>query len=283
MLRHFVLIVLFASITDWSTSYGGQEKSLEIVVEGRSFELSLSAMKQIEGLQEAIHTVKSPIYNKKKSYRGFDLLDLLKKSGYVKRPIKTLKFLCRDNYAPEIDLSLHALKLFIAFEEADKLGYFEPISEGKVVLNPQPFFVMTYRSEDFETFAWPHQVMRVEVNPDEGKYLISANLSHKRHGKLSSEEKIAIEKGEKAFSQHCLACHSINLHGGQIGPELNIPKNITEYRDRDFLKQFIVNPRSFRARSRMLPMPHLKAEELIHILSYLEHMKDEKVLTRLKD
>ena len=43
------------------------------------------------------------------------------------------------------------------------------------------------------------------------------------------------------------------MKGGKMGPELNVPKNILEYRDREQLAAFIKNPQAFRFGSLMPP------------------------------
>nr|WP_243431984.1 cytochrome c [Aliamphritea spongicola] len=87
--------------------------------------------------------------------------------------------------------------------------------------------------------------------------------------------------GYNKFKNLCVACHTVNLEGGEIGPELNIPQNITEYREIPYLKQFIKNPSSFRARSRMMTFDFLADEDLDSILAYLSYMADHKKLDKI--
>ena len=83
------------------------------------------------------------------------------------------------------------------------------------------------------------------------------------------------EAGSKLFEEHCLRCHAVNRLGGRVGPELNVPMNITEYRDRKILRQFIKNPQAFR-HTAMPAHDFLSDEERELILDYLVFMKDHK-------
>jgi len=58
----------------------------------------------------------------------------------------------------------------------------------------------------------------------------------------------------KLFQQTCFACHTMNREGpSQVGPDLNLPLNPTEYFKESVLPQYIRNPKSIRSweRSKM--------------------------------
>ena len=70
----------------------------------------------------------------------------------------------------------------------------------------------------------------------------------------------------------------MNLIGGRLGPELNVPKNITTYRSRSLLLAFMKHPQSFRAGS-LMPPSHLNDAQLNQVLDYLEAMAKVQVCT----
>ena len=86
-------------------------------------------------------------------------------------------------------------------------------------------------------------------------------------------------KGFVMFKNDCIRCHSINLQGGDVGPELNAPQNVTEYWRPEVLRDFIRDAPGFRFKSKMPSFSHLKSEQLDHLIAYLTHMKTFKIQT----
>ena len=97
--------------------------------------------------------------------------------------------------------------------------------------------------------------------------------------KLASND--PINQGFVLFQTNCLACHRLNGAGdSQLGPDLNIPYNPTEYMGSDFLKLYIRDPQSLR-RWPQSKMPGFAASvlpdsELALLLGYLQHMAGRK-------
>ena len=84
-------------------------------------------------------------------------------------------------------------------------------------------------------------------------------------------------KGFAIFKSSCIRCHSINLQGGDLGPELNAPQNVTEYWRPEILRAFIQNSTAFRYKSKMPAFPDMTAKQLDQLLAYLKHMKEHKI------
>ena len=90
-----------------------------------------------------------------------------------------------------------------------------------------------------------------------------------------------INQGFALFQKNCLACHRLNGAGdAQVGPDLNIPYNPTEYFGGDFLKRYIRDPQSLRhwpqAKMPGFAASVLPDSELELLVGYLKHMAGRK-------
>lgn len=87
--------------------------------------------------------------------------------------------------------------------------------------------------------------------------------------------------GQALFAAQCMSCHKLNRAGGaEVGPDLNLPENPTEYFKPDALKKYIRNPAALRHWQAM-QMPGfdkaaLSDAEIDEIIAYLEHMAPRK-------
>jgi mono/diheme cytochrome c family protein len=119
--------------------------------------------------------------------------------------------------------------------------------------------------------GWPYQVEAVE-SVDEPTALSAAEPPPT----ASADAK----RGYERFKTHCVACHSVNGVGGRVGPELNFPTSVTEYVRPEWLRRWLLDPTSVRARTAMPGLPRqLPRREKIadEIVAYLTSMQDRKI------
>ena len=86
-----------------------------------------------------------------------------------------------------------------------------------------------------------------------------------------------VRLGFALFQQNCLACHRLNGAGdAQLGPDLNVPHNPTEYFQPGYLRRFIRDPQSLRhwpqAKMPGFGEQVLSDAELDAVIAYLGHM-----------
>ena len=78
-------------------------------------------------------------------------------------------------------------------------------------------------------------------------------------------------QGFSIFQRECVSCHAINGEGGKVGPELNVPRSIVEYRPVEQIRAYVKNPQSFRYTT-MPPHPHLTDADLDALVAYFRAM-----------
>jgi mono/diheme cytochrome c family protein len=155
---------------------------------------------------------------------------------------------------------------FVAFADADLGSGFEPIDRRQV--DPAPFYLV-WQGEgrsDTHQWPWPYQLVEIERVPFERRF---------PHVLPDAAAAPDVHAGFAVFRRECISCHAMNGEGGRVGPELNVPRSIVEYRDRETLRAFIRDPASFRYTS-MPSHRHLTDAELDGLLAYFAHMSRRK-------
>jgi cytochrome c oxidase subunit II len=72
--------------------------------------------------------------------------------------------------------------------------------------------------------------------------------------------------GPEVFQNECVKCHKLNGEGGKKGPELT---DIFAKKDEDYIRQYIMDPRSIKPDGTM-PPAKLSDRELNLIVEYLK-------------
>ena len=152
----------------------------------------------------------------------------------------------------------------LAFADAD--GAWEPI--GAQHANPGPWYLVWKGTTqtDLTTHPRPWALASIAIEPFEAVFPLV----------VPKTKDPKVMQGFALFRQQCLKCHAINQQGGHVGPELNVPQNVTEYRDEAFLRAWIKNPFTFRV-SVMPASPQFSEADLTALLAYLAAMKDTKI------
>jgi cytochrome c2 len=155
---------------------------------------------------------------------------------------------------------------YLAFADADRPDGFAPL--GRKAVDPGPFYVVWTKptQRDPNTYPWPYQLDAIEVTDLTRRY---------PHTVPRTEQGSRAWAGYDIFRAECIACHAINGEGGTVGPDLNIPQSIVEYRPIEQLKRYIRTPDAFRY-GNMPAHEHLTPRDLDALVAYFEVMKTQK-------
>ncbi len=230
-------------------------------------EVSKLGRAQLEALVPA-ETVAAfdPYYGRPKRWQAIPLAPLLSRV-YRDDGLARFEFVLRasDGYTvPFEGARLLEPGGYLAVADAD--GPWEPIGPRKS--DPAPFYVIWSGPEQqsLETHPRPWSLAAVAIEPFE-------RVFPKVLPPSTADAQVA--RGFALWRAHCFRCHAINQQGGKVGPEFNVPRNITEYRDAAFLKAWIRDPQSYRP-SVMPAFAFLPEEDLDALLAYLSAMKQLK-------
>jgi len=206
-----------------------------------------------------------PYYGKAKRFRAWPLRRVLALGFGPGVEDAELIFRATDGYAAYMRGALAVDEgAYLAFEDVDVPGW-EPI--GPQHASPAPFYVVWKKPEqqNLESHPRPWALARIERTRFEVAY---------PHTKPAGASAAAL-RGYETFRDRCFKCHAINREGGRVGPDLNVPRNILEYRPAEQVRAYIRDPATFRF-GNMPAHPDFSETQLDELLAYLAAMKDRK-------
>lgn len=217
-----------------------------------------------------IEVAHDPYYEAPKRYRACPLAAVLE-AGFgppaTRGDAEDVLFKALDGYVkPSTPARASEDGGFVAFGEADRDG-FAPM--GRRALDLSPFYVVWTKAEqaDAHAYPWPYQLAAIELTS------VSKKFPHTVPAGVATGD--VAWRGYAIFRAECIACHSVNREGGTVGPDLNLPRSIVEYRPVDQLKAYIRNPASFRYGA-MPSHEHLSAGDLDALVAYFAAMRARK-------
>ncbi|HRG95784.1 MAG TPA: cytochrome c [Polyangiaceae bacterium] len=247
------------------------DAKLAFVVEGRPVrELTLAELRR--DLPTETLTVFDPYYKKPKTFRALRFADVWR-LGFDGAPEDAgvapgeLLLRAKDGYTVPLRPPLSTEPgAYLAYEDVEVPGW-EPIGPQRA--NPAPFYLVWREpgQQSLETHPRPWQLATIERASFERTFPHTVPTGEPP-GSLAFV-------GFGLFRDRCARCHAINREGGRVGPELNVPKNVLEYRTAAEVKAYVRDPLSLRY-GNMPPHPDLREADLDALVGYLAAMKTRK-------
>ena len=215
--------------------------------------------------------VDDPVYKRPKRYEGYPLAEVLRAAfGPLEDRDLELVFICSDGYLATLPLGKVDDRATVAVRDLDAppSTRWEMVLQGRQQISPEPYYVVWQHAgaASGDSFPWPYRVVALELRSP-----------HADAMGVPEGSPADVISGAQLFRAHCVRCHSMNLLGGTLGPELNVPANVTEYWNHEALRRFIVNPASVRAGSRMPAFPAFSPGDVDAVVGYLAFMKTRKI------
>jgi mono/diheme cytochrome c family protein len=242
---------------------------------GEEQSISLEAKETIATLKAitpvSLTVSNDPFYGGVHTYRGYPLQAVMAKlfseKAFSEKGVE-VALVCRDGYIVRLSPEKTPLdNAVLAFEETsapDGQKWIE-IPEGREKITPEPYALI-----------WKSPHPNAQKSYPSPFAIVAINLERNRRSPAQPSQ-TELFAGYEIYKTRCQQCHSINLDGGVIGPELNVPKNVTEYWKLSDLRALIRDPQTYRYGSRMPPFPDLSEEELSSLLTYIQGMSLQKV------
>jgi mono/diheme cytochrome c family protein len=240
-------------------------------------ELDLEALRRACGEREVM--VDDPYHGRGMRYRALPMRCVLEqgfaaRGGVASLASESLLLRARDGYTrPAAGAALADEHAFLAFGEPglESRGQggprFSPIDRRQI--DPAPFYLVwtDVAHGDPHEHPWPYQLVTIEVASFEDAFpnTVPRGLAKSDAG----------WRGYALFREHCSACHAINGEGGKVGPDLNVPKSIVEYRPLREIRAYIRNPQATRYTS-MPAHPNLDDSDLDALIAYFDAMRARK-------
>ena len=139
-----------------------------------------------------------------------------------------------------------------------------------------PFYIVWTGAEvgSIRSEQWPYQMAKLVSQPSP----LSRWPALAVNSELPSTD--PVRAGQALFIVQCLTCHKLNGAGAaEVGPDLNLPQNPTEYLTPQGLHDLIRNPRAVRtwpAQTMPALSDYLSDREIELIIAYLKHMAGRK-------
>ena len=230
--------------------------------------LELPALRRLAAATEVAGL--DPYYERPKRFQALPLEPLLTAVfGEEVAALRQRDFVlrARDGYAvPLPGARLLEGGAHLAFADAEVAGW-EPIGPQRA--NPGPFYLVWARPEQgsLATHPRPWQLASIEIVHGESLFPRAVPRG------VATDSPAA--RGARLFRARCIACHAVNRDGGRVGPDLNVPQSIVEYRPAAQIRAYIREPRTFRY-GNMPAHPDLSEAQLDELLGYFEVMKTQK-------
>ncbi len=252
------------------------EPAVDLAIAGKTVSFTRAALLARADAAD-IEVARDVSYGKPMRYRAVPLADLL--AGTTLPAGEVLETRAADGFAAQLPMDLVLNRdpsravAWLAIEEPARPW---PKLPGKAV-GAGPFYLVWVgrQAASVRSEQWPYQVTHLALQPSPAARWPALAVD----AALPATD--PVRAGQTLFITQCLACHRLNGAGSSnMGPDLNLPMNPTEYFQPGALHRYIRNPASLRDwPGRAMPAfstAQLSDREIDLVVTYLAYMAGRK-------
>ncbi len=237
----------------------------------RSPELYIDLEKELKThpkKEETVAVIDDAFFKTAKTFKGInlkDFIDSIVSANSFDTTGALVVFECKDGYKPAMDIAkvVNSRMGYIVYKDMAQKGAWA----DSIAVEFIPYYVTwTNVKRNDHDYMWPYGLIGIRLKASATEF-----------GAIYPYHNAELIRGFQLFRNNCMKCHAINTVGGTMGPEMNMPKNITEYWTEENIIAFAKSPTSFRNNSPMPAVTGLRDAELHEIVGYLKGMKGHKV------
>ncbi len=220
-----------------------------------------------------ISVTEDPMYQDNHQYEGIEFtafIAWLAKESHLRPEEGTVSFIATDGYRSSRAITeLPSRKGVLADKEVlqGEPQKFRDVVHNRSSFNPGPYLVM-WEGAYHEKFNLPIPWSIASV-------IFKRSQETPEHLPPGGDPELL--RGMKLWEVNCGRCHSINKVGGTLGPELNVPRNVTEYWSNDRLEQLLADPGDLRWGTKMPAFDWMSPADRSLIIRYMQRMIERKV------
>jgi len=253
------------------------ETSLAVMVGGETRNFTRAALLA----RSDATTIKVPFditYRGPMTYRAIPVAALL--AGMKVPPDSVIEAVALDGFTAQLPLDLvlntdeSKAVAWLAIEEPEHPW---PPVPGKDV-SAGPFYIVWTGAEvaSIRSEQWPFQMAKLESQPSPASRWPALGVDP------ALPPTDPVRAGQALFVVQCLTCHKLNAAGAaDVGPDLNLPQNPTEYLTPKGLHDLIRNPKTVRTwpaqAMPLFPPDYLSDRDIDLVIAYLKHMAGRKI------
>jgi mono/diheme cytochrome c family protein len=271
MMPRLLLALLTASLACNARSLHREDvPAVTLAFEGEGDERKLSLRELARDARPTVVESDDPFYGARKRFKAIPVEPVLSR-GFARSAAelkpRSFVLMASDGYAVPISgARLFEGGAYLAFDDVDVPG-FAPIGPNKV--SPAPLYLIWTRPGQGDPTQHPRPWQLVSIR------LTSLDALYPHAVPSGESADSPAMRGFALFRDHCIKCHAINREGGRVGPDLNVPQSIVEYRPEPQIRAYIRDPAQFRY-GLMPAHPDLTDADLDALIAYFGAMSKRK-------